>query len=281
MQPPGYMVSNAFLQYVVTAATRADRLVKSGYTNFSKSLPIRKEDTVTKWICLQSEQAYVRWFYLKMNSSWTESFLSHHKTKFLHVKVSLLPCRPLFLKPVTFDHSPHLTVLQHISCVSSWHVLLLARGISCSWLLVLSCPAKQSHHPVNRHQGGNGGCVIAQSWKVLLLHMGSFDGTSLVVSLSYDRCRYSKGQSRCLCALSWHVWSVSCDVSVQNGLHSTWHENAGSRFIPKGENVPKQALIPRQEVATEHYHVVSCLIDIYCKYLDMQGLRVNLSAKST
>lgn len=126
MQPPAYMSSNAHLRYVVTAATRAHRLVKSGYTFFTKSLTIRKEGKkITTQICLQSEQAYVWWFYLRVNSSWAESFLSHHKTKFLHVKVNLLPWRPLFLKPVTFDHSPHLTVLQHISCVSSWHVLLL------------------------------------------------------------------------------------------------------------------------------------------------------------
>lgn len=177
----------------------------------------------------------------------------------------------------SFDRSPAHQLCILVACSAP-----TARGISCSWLLVLSCPAKQSHHPVNRHQGGNGGRVTEQSWKVLLLHMGSFDSTSLIVSLSYDRCRYSiKGQSRCLCALSWHVWTVSCDVSAQNGLYSTWHKNAGSSFILKGENVPKQALIPRQEVATEHYHVVSCLIDMYCKYSDMWGLRVNLSAKST
>lgn len=132
----------------------------------------------------------------------------------------------------SFDRSPAHQLCILVACSAP-----TARGISCSWLLVLSCPAKQSHHPVNRHQGGSSGRVIEQSWKVPLLHMGSFDSTSLVVSLSYDRCRYSiKGQSRRLCALSWHIWTVSCDVPAQNGLHSTWHKNAGSSFIPEGEN---------------------------------------------
>lgn len=131
-------------------------------------------------------------------------------------------------------------------------------GISRCWLLVLSCPPKQSHHPVNRHQGGNSGLVVGQSWKAFLLHMGSFDSTSVVIfSLDFDRCRNSvKGQSRCLCACSSRTWTVSWGVSAENGSHSTWHKNTGSS--PKRESAMKQASIPRQEVATDHRH--RCLL---------------------